>query len=147
MKKIVLSAALLCALSYANAQIKMPAPSPAQTIKQEFGLSNVELSYSRPVKKAGRYLETWCLIMLFGEPVQTELQPLHSATMLLSAAKKFLPANMDFSAYRGNQLDTHHYQTNRCNQSCRLQTGRGCGESNRESKAFSYQCREFQHSV
>jgi hypothetical protein len=51
MKKIVLSAALLCALSYANAQIKMPAPSPAQTIKQEFGLSNVELSYSRPVKK------------------------------------------------------------------------------------------------
>lgn len=51
MKKIVLSAALLCALSYANAQIKMPAPSPAQTIKQEFGLSNVELSYSRPLKK------------------------------------------------------------------------------------------------
>ena len=51
MKKIVLSFAFLCALSYANAQIKMPAPSPAQTIKQEFGLSNVELSYSRPVKK------------------------------------------------------------------------------------------------
>lgn len=51
MKKIVLSVALLCALSYANAQIKMPAPSPAQTVKQEFGLSTVELSYSRPVKK------------------------------------------------------------------------------------------------
>jgi tetratricopeptide (TPR) repeat protein len=51
MKKIVLSVAFLCALSYANAQIKMPAPSPAQTVKQEFGLSNVELSYSRPVKK------------------------------------------------------------------------------------------------
>lgn len=51
MKKIVLSVAFLCALSYADAQIKMPAPSPAQTVKQEFGLSNVELSYSRPVKK------------------------------------------------------------------------------------------------
>lgn len=51
MKKIVLSVALLCALAYANAQVKMPAPSPAQTIKQEFGLSNVELSYSRPEKK------------------------------------------------------------------------------------------------
>ncbi|WP_114791663.1 DUF2911 domain-containing protein [Niabella yanshanensis] len=51
MKKIVLSVAFFCALSYANAQIKMPAPSPAQTVKQEFGLSNIELSYSRPVKK------------------------------------------------------------------------------------------------
>jgi hypothetical protein len=29
-------------------QIKAPAPSPTQTIKQDFGLSSVELSYSRP---------------------------------------------------------------------------------------------------
>ncbi|HVI43346.1 MAG TPA: DUF2911 domain-containing protein [Chitinophaga sp.] len=31
--------------------IKMPAPSPGQTIKQDFALSNVELTYSRPMKK------------------------------------------------------------------------------------------------
>ncbi|MBC9933403.1 DUF2911 domain-containing protein [Chitinophaga qingshengii] len=31
--------------------IKMPAPSPGQTVKQDFALSSVELNYSRPVKK------------------------------------------------------------------------------------------------
>lgn len=30
------------------AQIRMPAPSPTQTIKQDFGLSSIELTYSRP---------------------------------------------------------------------------------------------------
>jgi len=30
--------------------IKMPAPSPTQTIKQDFALSNIELNYSRPLK-------------------------------------------------------------------------------------------------
>jgi tetratricopeptide (TPR) repeat protein len=35
----------------AFAQLKMPAPSPAQTIKQDFGLSSIELSYSRPSMK------------------------------------------------------------------------------------------------
>ena len=29
-------------------QIRMPAPSPTQTIKQDFGLSSIELTYSRP---------------------------------------------------------------------------------------------------
>lgn len=29
-------------------QVKMPAPSPTQTIKQDFGLSSIELTYSRP---------------------------------------------------------------------------------------------------
>nr|MBP7557064.1 DUF2911 domain-containing protein [Chitinophagaceae bacterium] len=32
----------------AQAQLKTPAPSPAQTVKQEFALSSIELSYSRP---------------------------------------------------------------------------------------------------
>lgn len=31
--------------------LKVPAPSPAQTIKQDFGLGNIELSYSRPAAK------------------------------------------------------------------------------------------------
>ncbi|MCH5599366.1 DUF2911 domain-containing protein [Niabella ginsengisoli] len=51
MKKIALSIALLCAVYISNAQVKLPAPSPAQTVKQEFGLSNIELSYSRPAMK------------------------------------------------------------------------------------------------
>ncbi|MDP4131803.1 MAG: DUF2911 domain-containing protein [Bacteroidota bacterium] len=33
-------------------QIKIPAPSPAQNVKQEFGLSAIELSYSRPGVKS-----------------------------------------------------------------------------------------------
>lgn len=51
MKKIFLSAVAICGLLIAEAQLKTPAPSPAQTIKQDFGLSSVELSYSRPAMK------------------------------------------------------------------------------------------------
>jgi hypothetical protein len=32
-------------------QVKMPAPSPTQNIKQDFGLSSIELTYSRPSLK------------------------------------------------------------------------------------------------
>ncbi|SFD53094.1 Protein of unknown function [Chitinophaga sp. CF118] len=43
--------ALLCTqLSFAQG-VKMPAPSPGQTIKQDFALSSVEVNYSRPAKK------------------------------------------------------------------------------------------------
>ncbi len=31
-----------------NSQIRTPAPSPGQTIKQDFGLSSIEVDYSRP---------------------------------------------------------------------------------------------------
>lgn len=34
-----------------HAQLKVPSPSPTQTIKQDFGVSSIELSYSRPGKK------------------------------------------------------------------------------------------------
>lgn len=56
MKKIsaYLSAAALCvAVSVpAIAQgIKMPSPSPTQTVKQDFALSSVEVTYSRPAMK------------------------------------------------------------------------------------------------
>lgn len=34
-----------------NAQLKVPAPSPSQTIKQAFGLSDISLDYSRPGAK------------------------------------------------------------------------------------------------
>jgi hypothetical protein len=51
MKKILTAAFAVCTLFTADAQLKTPAPSPTQTIKQDFGLSAVELSYSRPTMK------------------------------------------------------------------------------------------------
>jgi Protein of unknown function (DUF2911) len=51
MKKIFLSLAGAFAFLAVSAQLKTPAPSPTQTIKQDFGLASVELSYSRPAMK------------------------------------------------------------------------------------------------
>jgi hypothetical protein len=48
MKKLLLSAIAAFLLISGNAQIKTPAPSPTQTVKQDFGISAIELSYSRP---------------------------------------------------------------------------------------------------
>ena len=64
MKRLLLFAATLGVFA-ANAQITMPAPSPVQTIVQNFGLGKIELTYSRPSIK-GR--------MLFKE--KSELAPL-----------------------------------------------------------------------
>lgn len=51
MQKLFLCAAICIASYGVNAQLKTPAPSPTQTIKQDFGLSSIELNYSRPVMK------------------------------------------------------------------------------------------------
>ena len=51
MNKIIFAAIAACSFFIADAQLKTPAPSPTQTIKQDFGLSSVELSYSRPAMK------------------------------------------------------------------------------------------------
>jgi hypothetical protein len=52
MKKFLFVLLAACAASsFSYAQLKTPAPSPTQTIKQDFALSNIELSYSRPGKK------------------------------------------------------------------------------------------------
>ena len=49
MKKLILS---LCTIAFiaisSTAQVKMPAPSSTQTIKQDFGMGSIELTYSRP---------------------------------------------------------------------------------------------------
>ena len=48
-RKFLLAAAVTGIFCTANAQqLKTPAPSPTQTIKQDFGLSTLEVSYSRP---------------------------------------------------------------------------------------------------
>jgi hypothetical protein len=52
MKKLILSAAAVFMLLTADAQtLRTPAPSTTQTVKQDFGLGSVELSYSRPNAK------------------------------------------------------------------------------------------------
>jgi hypothetical protein len=48
MKRLFITALAVSFLFTSNAQLKTPAPSPTQTIKQDFGISTVELSYSRP---------------------------------------------------------------------------------------------------
>jgi hypothetical protein len=52
MIKLLLTFSAAFILSVAGAQtLRTPAPSPTQTVKQEFGLSAVDLSYSRPAVK------------------------------------------------------------------------------------------------
>ncbi|MDH7464295.1 DUF2911 domain-containing protein [Chitinophagaceae bacterium 26-R-25] len=51
MKKLFIACCLLGALHFdMTAQgLKVPAPSPTQTVKQDFALSSIEITYSRPV--------------------------------------------------------------------------------------------------
>ncbi len=51
MKKVFLTSLAACCFFLADAQLKTPAPSPSQTVKQDFGLGSIELSYSRPAMK------------------------------------------------------------------------------------------------
>ncbi|MBI5372117.1 MAG: DUF2911 domain-containing protein [Sphingobacteriales bacterium] len=51
MKKVLFTSLAALCLFVAEAQLKTPAPSPSQTIKQDFGLGSIELSYSRPSMK------------------------------------------------------------------------------------------------
>jgi Protein of unknown function (DUF2911) len=45
-------------VSAINAQpLRTPAPSPSQTVKQDFGIGNIELSYSRPSIKGRKYFD------------------------------------------------------------------------------------------
>lgn len=52
MKKFCFLIAVISLAAFTNAQnLKVPAPSPAQYIKQDFGIGNIEISYCRPGKK------------------------------------------------------------------------------------------------
>ena len=49
MRKFILGSIVFAiTFSVKSQSIKMPPPSPPQTIKQDFGISSIELSYSRP---------------------------------------------------------------------------------------------------
>lgn len=51
MKRILLSLLVICFSVFTHAQLKTPSPSTTQTVRQDFGLSAIELSYSRPNMK------------------------------------------------------------------------------------------------
>lgn len=51
MKQLLFTSIAVLSLLTATAQLKTPAPSPTQTIKQDFGLAAIDLSYSRPGMK------------------------------------------------------------------------------------------------
>ncbi len=44
----LLAAAIVGSAAFSQNNLKVPAPSPSATVKQDFGISSVELSYSRP---------------------------------------------------------------------------------------------------
>src|SRR6476469_3615601 len=51
MRKLLLFFCMLLTTVSMHAQIVMPSPSPEQTIHQNFGLSSIDVSYSRPSVK------------------------------------------------------------------------------------------------
>src|SRR6202795_4934016 len=98
MKKCIIITIIVLNLSQiAQAQVKMPAPSPTQTILQDFGLGKIELTYSRPGIK-GR--------QLFGE--KSELVPLGKPwrTGANAATKIHFSDNVSIG---GKTLDTGSY--------------------------------------
>ncbi|MEP7164062.1 MAG: DUF2911 domain-containing protein [Ferruginibacter sp.] len=83
MKKIILTGLFVSTCIMMNAQVKMPQPSPTQTISQNFGMGNIELTYSRPGAKDRKifgdlvpYNKLWrtganaATIIKFSEPVE-----------------------------------------------------------------------------
>ena len=97
MKKIVLSVlAVTGFILLSSAQVKMPAPSPTQTLKQDFGIGNVELVYSRPSAKGRKifgdlvpYAKLWrtganaATKIIFSEPVEIGGKKLDTGTYVL----------------------------------------------------------------
>lgn len=97
MKKILLSALAVTGYSFlCMAQVKMPAPSPTQTIKQDFAIGRIELSYSRPSAKGRKifgnlvpYNALWrtganaATRIVFSDPVEIGGKKLDSGTYVL----------------------------------------------------------------
>jgi hypothetical protein len=76
-----------------DAQVTFPSPSPAQTIRQEFGLGTIEISYSRPSAKGRRvfgdlvpYGKLWrtganrATRLVFSDPVEINGRKLDSGS-------------------------------------------------------------------
>jgi hypothetical protein len=72
MKKAIITAFFAIAAAGINAQVKMPAPSPTQTIKQEFGIGSIELKYSRPSAKGRKVFGDLVPLINYGARVPME---------------------------------------------------------------------------
>ncbi|MES2429319.1 MAG: DUF2911 domain-containing protein [Bacteroidota bacterium] len=96
MYKLLLSCCIVLAALTTTAQVKMPAPSPTQTIKQDFGTSNIELVYSRPSVKGRKifgdlvpYGKPWrtganaATKIIFSEPVEIAGKKVDTGTYVL----------------------------------------------------------------
>ncbi len=96
-KSLIIALAFLAFFMPVNAQVNMPAPSPTQTIIQDFGLGKIELTYSRPGIK-GR--------QIFGQ--NSELVPLGKPwrTGANAATKIYFS---DKVSVGGNELDSGSY--------------------------------------
>jgi|GEM_PF-6963768 len=68
MKKLIFAFVCSMATMAITAQVKMPAPSPTQTLKQDFALGSIEVKYALP-PRAAKYLATLYLTINFGVPV------------------------------------------------------------------------------
>jgi hypothetical protein len=77
MKKVFLMAFLIAIGSLGFAQVQMPQPSPTQYIKQDFGMSSIELTYSRPGVKGRSIignLEPWDAVWRTGANAPTKIK-------------------------------------------------------------------------
>jgi tetratricopeptide (TPR) repeat protein len=78
MKKLTVMLAAIVASNVMMAQsVKMPAPSPLQVIKQDFGMASVELTYSRPSLKGRKIIgkqDRWDAIWRVGANAATKLR-------------------------------------------------------------------------
>ncbi len=72
MKKLLFTVlAATALLGGINAQVPMPAPSPTQSIRQDFGMGKIELVYSRPSIKGRQLLAQNSVLAPLGKPWRT----------------------------------------------------------------------------
>lgn len=98
MKKLILAVLVITTFCINNSygQVKMPAPSPTQTIKQDFGIGTIELTYSRPSAKGRKVFgdlvpdgKLWrtgantATRICFSDPVEVGGKKLDSGTYVL----------------------------------------------------------------
>jgi hypothetical protein len=96
MKSLLLTAAIAFTAIAAQAQVKIPQPSPTQTIRQDFALGNIELTYSRPAAKDRKvfgdlvpYGKIWrtgangATIIRFSDPVEIKGKRIDSGSYAL----------------------------------------------------------------
>lgn len=77
MKKFTLAFATVFFYAAAGAQVKLPAASPTEFMRQEFGLGNIELTYSRPSLKGRKMIgvvEPWGSVWRTGANAATKIR-------------------------------------------------------------------------